>query len=168
MKDQNPVSLLRSITGLTQKDLALRAHTSQSTIAFYESGAKSPTISTLQRLAAELGLEVSIRYVSPLTREDRRSLAYHRGIAKLLVENQELVLFKAIKVLEKMRRLHPHAKSLLDRWRLWLELPMNELIANMLDVGMEARDMRQVTPFAGVLTAQERLRILKKLREEEL
>ena len=165
MKTLNPVSLLRSATGLTQKDLARKAMTSQPTIALYESGSKSPTIATLQRLASSLGLELSVNYVRPLTREDQRSLAYHQSIAKVLRKLPDKAIVKAKRVLQKMRRDHPEVKPLWDRWRLWLDLPIEELISKILDAGMTAREMRQVTPFAGLLSPQDRFRILRKFRE---
>jgi hypothetical protein len=65
-----------------------------------------------------------------------------------------------------MRKDHPNVAPLVERWHAWLGLPMEELISRILDAGVEARDMRQVTPFAGVLTPQERARILKQFRKE--
>jgi hypothetical protein len=55
---------------------------------------------------------------------------------------------------------------MLRRWRCWLGLPVAELISRMLDPGLDARDMRQVSPFAGVLTAQERALVLRNFRRE--
>lgn len=161
-----PVSLLRDITGLTQKDLAAKAATSQPTIAHYESGAKSPTIATLKKLAESLGLELSVGFVPPLSREDKRSLAYHQAVVRSLRNDPDFAISKAMKVLITMRKKNPAAKMLLDRWYQWLKLPLEELISNILDLGVFARDMRQVTPFAGLLSPGERVRILKKFRLE--
>lgn len=162
----NPVYTLRSCAGVTQQDLARKAGTSQPTIALYESGEKSPSVSTLQRLAESLGFELVVNYVPKLTREDRRSLAYHQSIAKILRQSPSTVIQRARRTLAHQRKDHPHAAKLLDQWQAWLDLPIDELIARMLDAGMMGRDMRQVTPFAGVLTPQERVRILKRFRKE--
>lgn len=162
----DPVSLLRSITGLTQKDLASKAATSQPAIALYESGAKSPTVATLRRFAESLGLELSVNFVLPLTREDRRSLAYHRAVVKDLRNDPGFAISKATKTLNKMRRENPSAKILLDHWRHWLGLPLEELITNILDLGSFAREMRQATPFAGLLSSSKRARILEDFRRE--
>lgn len=162
----NPVYTLRACAGVTQQDLAQKAGTSQPTIALYESGEKSPSVSTLQRLAESLGLELVVNYVPKLTREDHRSLAYHQAVAKVLRQNPQAALQRAKPTLARMRKDHPHAAVLLDQWQAWLELPIDELIARILDAGVLARDMRQVTPFAGVLDARERMRVLKKFRKE--
>lgn len=162
----NAIRQLRSEAGLTQQMLAGRAGTSQPTIALYESGAKSPTLATVQRLAASLGLELVITFTSRMTREDRRSLAYHRAVAKKLRENPEGLIARAKRTLKKMRAQHPGTRHLCDCWKAWLELPLEELLARMLDPGILARDMRQMTPFAGVLTPKERVRVLEQFRHE--
>ena len=48
----------RSSAGLTQRDLARRAHTSQSVIARIESGATSPSWKTLERLLKCAGFDL--------------------------------------------------------------------------------------------------------------
>lgn len=45
----------RRLAGLTQSELAERAGTSQAAISAYESGAKQPTVATLDRLLAAAG-----------------------------------------------------------------------------------------------------------------
>jgi transcriptional regulator with XRE-family HTH domain len=45
-------------TGLTQRALAARASTSQSTIAAYENGRKTPNLDTLLRLLRAAGLDL--------------------------------------------------------------------------------------------------------------
>jgi hypothetical protein len=125
-------------------------------------------VSTLQRLAESLGLELVVNYVPKLTREDRRSLAYHHAIAKRLRQNPKTVIQRAQRTLARQRKEHPHAAELLSQWQAWLNLPIEDLIAHILDSGLEARDMRQVTPFAGALTPQERVRILKRFRKENV
>lgn len=162
----NAIRLLRSQAGITQKALADYARTSQSTIAFYESGAKSPTLSTLQRLASSLGLEVIVAYAPRFSREDQRSLSYHRAVVKKLESNPSFYIKKAKQNLRRMRRHHAGAKSLFDAWQVWLDLPIDELVSKMLDPAMTARDMRQVSPFAGALNPKERLQILTQFRKE--
>lgn len=162
----NAVRKLRAQTGATQVNLASAAQTSQPTIASYEAGDKSPTLETLERLARSQGLELTVSYVPPLTREDKRSLAYHRAIVEKIRLQPEESLARARANLKKMSKLHPHAKKLVDRWRDWLNLPLAELIHWCLDASFMARDMRQVTPFAGLLSQEERLVVLEKFRRE--
>jgi hypothetical protein len=51
----------RKAAGLSQAELARRAVTSQSAVARYESGAAAPGVSTLERLLAACGRELTIR-----------------------------------------------------------------------------------------------------------
>lgn len=162
----NPVCLLRSHASVTQQALAVSAGTSQPTIALYESGAKSPTVATLQRLASSQGLELVVTYAPRLTREDHRSLAYHHAIATILRRGSVSAIKRAKRALTKMRKNHPGVKPLFDRWCVWLGLPIEELISRMLDPEMMAREMRQVTPFAGLLEPKDRVQILKRFRKE--
>jgi transcriptional regulator with XRE-family HTH domain len=161
----NSVRRLRSESGITQNQLALMAGTSQPTIASYEAGNKSPTLETLERLAESQGLEVAISFIHPLTREDLRSLAYHRAVVEKLKSEPTAVLRKAHLNLKMMTKKHPDVKKLFDCWKQWLALPVDQLVIFCLDTSLFARDMRQVTPFAGVLSAKERVDILKKFRK---
>ena len=151
--------------GVTQKKLAILAGTSQPTIAAYEAGKKSPTLQTLGRLAKSLGLEIDVSFISPMSREDLRSLAYHRVIVEKLQHEPVAILAKAQKNIEIMSKKHPDAKKLFDRWKQWLVFPIDDLINSCLNSSVFARDMRQVTPFAGVLSAKERLEIIKAFRK---
>ena len=162
----HPIRALRDQAGLTQQDLAEVARTSQPTIALYEGGAKSPTLVTLERLAASVGLDLVVTFTPHLTREDQRSLEYHRAIARVLVENSSATLRRARRTLKNTRARNPLAKTLLDRWNVWLKLPIEEIVSNMLDPGVAAREMRQVSPFAGLLSPRERAAILKRFRKD--
>jgi len=158
------VKQLRRAAGLTQRALAARAGTSQATIAAYEAGRKSPTLRTLNALAASAGLEIAIRVVPNMTREDRRSLAYHRAVVDAILRDPDAARDRARRALRRLRKLHPHASMLLDHWSAWLALPLQELAARLEDPGLFARDMRQVSPFAGQLKAGERARVLRDVR----
>lgn len=50
----------REAAGLSQRDLAARMGTSQAAIARLEAGGVGATLTTLQRVAAALGLELSV------------------------------------------------------------------------------------------------------------
>nr|WP_296773425.1 helix-turn-helix transcriptional regulator [Rhodococcus sp. (in: high G+C Gram-positive bacteria)] len=52
------VERARRAAGLTQGELALRAHTSRPTLSAYENGRKSPSLETLERLLGEAGFDV--------------------------------------------------------------------------------------------------------------
>ena len=158
---------LRRKAGMTQAQVAAASGTSQPAIAAYESGRKSPTLRTLRRIAHSLGFEVAVSFVPPLTREDRRSLALHRAIAVKLVEDPDQVLGKVRTNLRVMQDKHEHARPLLGEWRAILERSVDEIVEVMLDPGIHARNLRQVTPFAGVLLPAERARVYAEFRSEE-
>ncbi len=162
----NVIKALRQQADITQQELAARAGTAQSTIAAYETGAKSPTIRTVEKTARAVGLEMCVVFVPAMTREDRRSLAFHRAVAARLAENPEPVINRTRRQLRRLITGHEHAAPILRRWRCWLDLPVAELIDRMLDPGQQARDMRQVSPFAGVLSARERAAVLRDFRTE--
>ena len=95
----------------------------------------------MARLAKSAGCHLEVRYLPPLTREDRRSLALHA--------------------------LHPGARSLLDEWRLLLRRPLAALIPTLLDASPWSRELLQVTPFTGVLSARERTQVYRAFARVE-
>ena len=52
------IELARIRAGLTQVELARRAHTAQTAISAYEAGAKVPTLETLERILAAMGFDL--------------------------------------------------------------------------------------------------------------
>lgn len=158
----NPVRTLRERAAVTQAALARAAGTSQPAIAAYEAGRKSPTMSTMERLAAAVGLEAAVDFVPPLTREDRRSLALHRAIAARLAADSPPVLARARRNLERMAAAAPRSQ-LLREWGVLLQRPVPALLPVLSDPAPWARELRQVTPFAGVLTAAERAGVYRSL-----
>jgi transcriptional regulator with XRE-family HTH domain len=163
----NPIRELREKRRLSQQGLARLAHTSQPTIAAYESGSKSPRLRTIERLAQAVGLEALVDFVPPLTREDRRSLALHRAIATKLEQVPGPTLERARRTIDRMSRRHPGARPLLSRWRAILEQPVPEIVEVLLDPRPSARELRHVTPFAGILTAPERASIYRRFAADE-
>ena len=164
----NPVVRLRRTTGLTQAGLAELAGTSQPTIAAYETGTKRPSLRTLQRMASALGLDVHVAFVPQMTREDRRSLALHERIADRLRAAPEETLDRARSNLLRMRGLHPGASKLLDEWERLLNGSADALVDALVNPGLHSRDLRHVTPFAGVLNASERAAVYREFRRDEM
>ena len=163
----NTIRLLRDLSNLTQAELAEAAGTSQPTIAAYEAGRKSPTLRTLRRLAEGAGFEATIGFHKPMTREERRSLHLHRAIARRLERSPEEVLARARETLSLMRSKHPEAGQLFREWEVILDRPVSELGTALIDPSPQGRELRQVTPFAGVLTAAERTEVYQSFRKEE-
>jgi transcriptional regulator with XRE-family HTH domain len=162
----NPIQQLRRQAGITQQVLAARAGTSQPTVAAYESGAKSPTVRTVERMAAALDLEPVLRFAPRMSYADHRSLALHSAIVEKIRNDPKPALRRAKKHLRRLRDLHPHANVLLKHWSAWLRMPFEDLAARMTGSDVLAREMRQVSPFAGVLDPEQRMEVLKAVRRE--
>jgi transcriptional regulator with XRE-family HTH domain len=65
----------RRRTGLSQRELAARAGTSQSAIARIERGRQIPSVETLQRILRACGLELELRIAERDTTQDSAILA---------------------------------------------------------------------------------------------
>ena len=65
-----------------------------------------------------------------------------------------------------MRRLHPGAAELLDEWERLLNGSVDALMDALVNPGLHYRDLRHVTPFAGVLSASERAAVYREFRRE--
>ena len=163
----NPIRALRAKATITQAALASAAGTSQPTIAAYESGRKSPTLDTVRRLAKSVGLEASVEYYPPLTREERRSLVLHHAIARRLAEDPERFLVQARKNLGRMAAHVAGPSEVLEEWRVVLDRPLWALLPLLTDPAPWARELRQLTPFAGVLSAGERAVAYRAFAQEE-
>lgn len=163
----HPVRKLRRLAGLTQVRLAELAGTSQATIAAYETGRKSPTLRTLDRLGVAAGLEVAVEFVTPLSREERRSLALHEAIAGRLMDDPVRVVKGAKANLARMTSVHRHALPLLREWKRILDRPVGEIRDALVDPRPRARELRHVTPFAGVLSGPERAEVYRAFRRSE-
>lgn len=161
------VAQIRQRAQLTQAELAARAGTSQPTIAAYESGAKSPTLRTLERLAGSAGLELHPTLVPEMTREERRSLVLHRAIAQRVAGDPAGTLAIARRNLRRLERTHRGARHLWRAWRQALALPVEDLVELLVDPRLRARELRQVTPFAGVLSPAERWETYRRFRAQE-
>ena len=162
----NIIQNLRHQAGITQRELAEMAGTSQSTIAAYETGVKSPTLRTVENLARSQNLEMLVTYLPQMTREDKRSLAFHSAIVEVLRKDPDPILNRALRNVGKLAKLHAGAQTLFSQWQNWLALPLEDLISNMLDPHPEACEMRQVSPFSGVLNPKQRARVLQQFRKE--
>ena len=161
----NVIAKLRKSAGLTQQALADAGGTSQPAVAAYEAGRRSPTVATLERLARAAGLEAEVAYHPPLTREDRRSLELHRAIAVRLSEDPDLVLARARQSLAQMVSRVSKASQVLREWGVLLDRPLEMLLPVLTDPAPWARELRHVTPFAGVLSAADRAAVYRAFTE---
>jgi hypothetical protein len=134
-----------------------------------EHGRVAPT-ATIERVLESVGYVLELRAVparsAPLTREDRRSLAFHRLVAVKLLEDPGPVRRKARQNLSRMRAVDVSARSsrYFDQWHALLDGDEHDLISTLVDPSERARDLRQASPFAGVLTEAERERVYPRTR----
>lgn len=66
----NLIRLARKTKGISQRELARRANTSQAAIAAYEAGRRSPSLDTLARIIRAAGLDLRIRLEAPDDHDD--------------------------------------------------------------------------------------------------
>jgi transcriptional regulator with XRE-family HTH domain len=161
------VDLLRRVrreSGLSQRAFAEIAGTSGPTVAAYESGAKEPRLSTLHRLAASADYRVEVRLVpagrgaTRRARRERRSLAVAAATAAAVERDVERAHRLAVKNLSRSEQVVGDnvAQQWIAEWRAVLDRGPKAVRATLLDPSPHGHDMRQMTPFAGLLTEVER------------
>jgi hypothetical protein len=96
---------------------------------------------------------------------EERSLALHRGVARRLRKDPE-VLERARRRVQRWLADGSVPQRRAVRWAEILAGTVEEVAGVITDTGQEARDLRQVSPFAGALDARERWAILRQLHDE--
>lgn len=92
---------------------------------------------------------------------ERRGLAYHALVAERLDEGMVEEARERVERLAADERLHPRYA---ERWRALLSRPLADIARAIAADTQEGRDLRQNSPFAGVLNEQERRRIIETTR----
>jgi predicted ABC-class ATPase len=98
-------------------------------------------------------------------REERVALELHRAVATKLLENPSAVLSVVPSNIERLRRVvrGAAAESWLDEWaNLADQRRVGALIDVMLGTDRRSVDMRQTSPFLGVLTKDERVAAISR------
>jgi transcriptional regulator with XRE-family HTH domain len=158
------VLAFRQETGLSQRAFAERAGTSGPAVAAYEAGAKEPRWSTLVRMAAAAGFELEIDPrpsgdpgARHRERRERRRLAVAAATGSAVVADWPAAETVARRNLDRMRSDAPAAtQRWVDRWVALVDAGAEAVHRQLLDEGEEADDLRQMTPFAGLLGEAER------------
>jgi transcriptional regulator with XRE-family HTH domain len=147
----------------TQTELARASGIAQGDISKIERGMVGATMSTMTRLAEALDYEVAL--VPALTREDRVTLALHQRIATRLLEDPDRVLGLATDRLRRWRKEQPaHTQPWVATWDGIVRLPPRVIADLIVDRSGFARELRQTSPFVGVLTDAERRTAIKEAR----
>jgi hypothetical protein len=94
---------------------------------------------------------------------EARSLAYHREVARRLRREPERIEVARERVQDWLRTGEPDARYA-RAWSEILDRSIEEIAAFLVEETETARALRQVTPFAGFLSARERWRIWREVR----
>jgi transcriptional regulator with XRE-family HTH domain len=161
--------LLRA-SGFSQRELGRRARTSNASLVAYAKGRQDPGLATLQRLADAASCDLIIEVRPRLTAPELRTLELHRLIVEKLEENPDRVLAFAKRNLELMRCTDHggHSQPYLDAWQMLVEGPRRNLARVMVSTDAAARDLRQASPFSGVLSDEERIDALLRTDGERV
>jgi excisionase family DNA binding protein len=97
-----------------------------------------------------------------LTRDQVKALWLHRAVAGRLVADPEGVLGKARANLDRLRRVHPDGTTAmwLQRWQATLDDGVEAVLEVLTSRARQAVELRQNSPFAGVLPEVERRAVL--------
>lgn len=95
-------------------------------------------------------------------RETLRSLWLNRAIAGKLAHDPERVLAKARQNLDRFRRIHGRGtvRRWLDEWERIIDEGPEAVMRTLAAETSHAADLRQNSPFPGVLTQHERRQVL--------
>ena len=96
-------------------------------------------------------------------RENRVAWELHSTVARKLAENPDIIERALTQAgIMKARQRDTISRGWMERWEELLRGDLEDLKAAMLDVGHDAEDLRQMSPFIGALSQEERLRAIRK------
>jgi excisionase family DNA binding protein len=100
-----------------------------------------------------------------LTRDQRRSLWLAYAVAAQIVTDPEGAVASGRTNLEQMRTAaRGQARKWLDEWERLLDGPIEDLLDNLTSRSPKGRELRQNSPFAGLLDGEERADVLAAWR----
>lgn len=104
----------------------------------------------------------ALRKRRQLTREEMRSLWLNRAVAARVAQDPVGVLSRARRNLDRFERIHEGSTVMtwLERWRRVLDNGPEAVMQVLTSTAPEAAELRQNSPFAGVLPADERRAVL--------
>jgi excisionase family DNA binding protein len=97
-----------------------------------------------------------------LTREEMRSLWLNRAVAARVAQDPAGVLSRARSNLDRFERIHEGSTVArwLERWRQLLDAGPESVMEVLTSTAPEAAELRQNSPFTGVLPEHERQAVL--------
>jgi len=101
-----------------------------------------------------------------LSKDQERSLWLHQVVAGRLALDPDTVLAQARKNLQHLKRVHPGGMTAqwLAEWQKVLDSGTDAVFSALTSPSIHAADLRQNSPFAGVLSTEERTAALEAFR----
>ena len=159
-------------TGTTQSMLSRFSGVHQPSISKFLSGKIDLSDDQLDRLLSCMGFRVEVvrQVVEPeLTRSERRSWMLHRRLSSHLT-NDTFRQWRP-RLIENLDRVREGVQGVVhqsnvDQWsRLITDGDVGGLHRVMTGLDRRSIEMREVSPFSGLLSNQERLDVLRELRK---
>jgi transcriptional regulator with XRE-family HTH domain len=153
---------LRRASGFTQRELARRAQMSNSSLIAYAKGRQDPGLATLVRLADAAGCDLVIEVRPRMSDPEIRTLELHRAVTLKIETNPTEMIAIARGNLNLMRESDQHGRSsfYFDTWQALLDGPLGDLLRVMVSTDATAKELRQASPFSGILSDDERFEVL--------
>jgi hypothetical protein len=99
---------------------------------------------------------------------DERSLAFCKAVAIKLRHDPKLVEKARGNLSRWLLTADASVRPALQSWQHLVEGPMELLLSTMESTDERAAQLRQSSPFCGILTQEERAQILKEYQDREL
>jgi excisionase family DNA binding protein len=103
-----------------------------------------------------------------LTREEEKSLRLHQALLTPMLTEPTAVIAKARDNLDRWTGMHrPDGMTVryFEEWKRVLDHGLDAIVAVMVSPSQEARELRQNSPFAGVLPDETRLQVLRTFKD---
>ncbi len=94
------------------------------------------------------------------TISDLRSKVLHIEVGRKLIRRPKLMV-EASERLQRMYHSTPYSQAYLERWQELLDGPIEGVLQVLGADDEESKALRHVSPFAGILSEKERLKILR-------
>jgi excisionase family DNA binding protein len=103
-----------------------------------------------------------------LTREEEKSLRLHQALLTPMLAEPDVVISKALNNLDRWQSMHrPDGMTAqyLEQWRRLLDDGLDAIVDTVISRSRQARELRQNSPFAGVLPDETRLQVLQTFKD---
>jgi excisionase family DNA binding protein len=103
-----------------------------------------------------------------LTREEEKSLRLHQALLTRMLTEPNAVLLKARNNLDRWHSMHRRdgmTVRYLEEWQRVLDSGLDAIVDVIISPSQEARELRQNSPFAGVLPNETRLQVLRTFKD---